>query len=145
MICFMPYPDFIQTAQCLDRQRLGKQRLEALHILKASLGYVKPYKSYASIRQWKGYLKALCHYGIIICMEWVERGYIDNQEPIFKIIDHQDLRYDELIMPPWLGNEQYHSNQRARLLDKNFEWYKQFGWEEEPTSEYWFPEELYQK
>ena len=37
MQTFLPYDDFEKTAQCLDRLRLGKQRVETLQILKALL------------------------------------------------------------------------------------------------------------
>ncbi len=145
MITFMPYSNFIQSVGCLDRQRLGSQRREALHILKASLGYVKPYKSYSAIKMWKGYLKALCQYGILACQEWTERGYKDNQEVIFRVIDYADLRYEPLILPKWVGCQRYHDNQKARLLYKNPQWYSQYNWDVEPTDTYWFPESLYAK
>lgn len=35
MQTFLPFPDFKQSAQCLDNKRLGKQRVECLQILKA--------------------------------------------------------------------------------------------------------------
>lgn len=35
MQTFLPYEDFEQTASVLDRQRLGKQRVETLQLLKA--------------------------------------------------------------------------------------------------------------
>ncbi len=34
MITFLPYPNFFDSAACLDRARLGKQRIEAYQILK---------------------------------------------------------------------------------------------------------------
>ena len=35
MQTFLPYPDFRQSAACLDYRRLGKQRVEGVQILKA--------------------------------------------------------------------------------------------------------------
>ena len=35
--------------------------------------------------------------------------------------------------PTWLGDEEFHSCHRAVLLGKNYDWYKQFGWEEIPA------------
>jgi len=35
MQTFLPYQNFTKSAQCLDRQRLGKQRVEAWQILQA--------------------------------------------------------------------------------------------------------------
>ena len=32
MQTFLPYPDFLDSAQCLDYRRLGKQRVEAMQI-----------------------------------------------------------------------------------------------------------------
>jgi len=32
MNTFLPYPDFVKSAQCLDYRRLGKQRVEAWQI-----------------------------------------------------------------------------------------------------------------
>jgi hypothetical protein len=32
---FLPYPDFAASAQALDQRRLGKQRVEALQVLRA--------------------------------------------------------------------------------------------------------------
>jgi len=47
---FLPYPDFKQSAACLDYRRLGKQRVEGVQILKAILGEKslngKPYKGW---------------------------------------------------------------------------------------------------
>jgi hypothetical protein len=92
---------------------------------------------------WSGAEKALCLYGLEACREWVNRGYRDNQELIFMLIDIQELKNKKLIYPRWLGNEKFHSNQRARLLNKNFAWYSQFGWQESPSDTYWFPEDQY--
>ena len=37
MQTFLPYPDFVKSAQCLDYRRLGKQRVEAKQILEINL------------------------------------------------------------------------------------------------------------
>lgn len=37
MQTFLPYPEFIKSAQCLDNKRLGKQRVEAKQILEINL------------------------------------------------------------------------------------------------------------
>lgn len=44
MQTFLPYPDFKKSAQCLDYQRLGKQRLECKQILQTLA--LKKYKEY---------------------------------------------------------------------------------------------------
>jgi hypothetical protein len=127
----------------LDYKRLGKQRSEALQILKALLGMVKHYKSQPQARAWSGYESALCEYGIVCCEEWKNRGYVDNTKIIFEMIKFQRLKGKEVIMPKWVGYEPFHSNQRSRLLYKNYNWYSQFDWKEEPLEDYYFPEHLY--
>lgn len=49
---FLPYPDFAQSAQCLDRQRLGKQRVEVLQLLKALKGESKGWKNHPAAKMW---------------------------------------------------------------------------------------------
>lgn len=139
IITFHPFADHHKSAQVLDYRRLGNQRQEALQILKALLGIVGSYKSIPAERSWRDYERALCEYGIIICEEWIRRGYVDNTKIIFEIIRFQRLEYRPIIDPPWIGNERYHANQRAILLGKNFNWYSQFRWLEQPTDTYWFP------
>lgn len=139
MITFHPFPDHYKSAQLLDYRRLGRQRQEALQILKALLGMVGSYKSIPAERSWRGYEAALCDYGIIICKEWRDRGYVDNTGIIFEIIRFERLKCKPIINPPWIGNERYHSNQRAILLGKNYNWYSQFNWKEQSTDTYWFP------
>ena len=55
MQTFLPYPDFKQSAACLDYRRLGKQRVEGVQILKKILGEKslngKPYKGWLTTQQ----------------------------------------------------------------------------------------------
>jgi len=70
---------------------------------------------------------ALKHYTNIIIQEWITRGYNNNME-----------FYDtgKIIMPDWIGNEKFHSSHRANLLRKDYEYYSQFGWTENPEKPY---------
>jgi hypothetical protein len=144
-ITFHPYASFEKSAKVLDYKRLGKQRQEALHVLKCLLGMAKPYKSHGAMNAWRGYEPALCEYGIVICSEWISRNYEDNTKHIFQEIRYDRLRFHDIVLPKWIGYEPYHSNQRARLLYKDPIWYDQFGWTEKPTKLYEFPEHLYRK
>jgi hypothetical protein len=38
MQTFLPYPDFRKSAEVLDRQRLGKQRVEGLQLINSLAG-----------------------------------------------------------------------------------------------------------
>ena len=43
--------------------------------------------------------------------------------------------------PWWLGNEEFHSSHRQTLLSKNPQHYGEYGWQEAPKYEYWWPTE----
>ncbi len=128
MQTFLPYASFPESAACLDRQRLGKQRLEARQILECLLGLSHlRWSSHPAIRMWRGHEAALALYGTEICLQWRKRGYRDQQLSWFQSLA------DRVIFPPWLGHPPFHASHRSCLLAKNFSWYSQWGWRELPT------------
>jgi len=134
---FLPYPDFARSASVLDRQRLGKQRLEALHLLRKlrGLAHGPGWTNHPALRMWRGHEEALAEYGMAICAEWRARGYVDNLLPEFV-----RLRGDApATLPAWFGDERLHASHRSNLLRKFPEWYSQFGWREGPELPYWWP------
>src|SRR5690349_8936800 len=135
MITFLPYPDFRECALCLDKKRLGKQRIEAYDILKQNVYNYNPPKI-PIYKMWKGYDEALICYGIQICQVWRDYGYADTFLEKFhslskadKILTQEDLKKLNLL-PSWLGNNDLHASHRATLLAKKKDFYKQFGWTE---------------
>lgn len=146
MQTFLPLSDFTQSARCLDRFRLGKQRVETLEIL-VTLSETKPiwmtsdwfsrcisHNRHPAVLMWKGYETSLSMYGVAVCLEWERRGYRDRLE--HKIASYQTRRNK---LPPWLGKTKFHSSHRSNLLRKNYEHYSQFGWKESANLEYWWP------
>ena len=134
MQTFLPHESFEKSAQTLDWRRLGKQRVEGMQIINAITGKKrkdgKPYKGWINHPcsvMWKDYVPALKHYTNVIIQEWITRGYNNNME-----------FYDtgKIIMPDWIGNEKFHSSHRANLLRKDFDYYSQFGWTENPERPY---------
>lgn len=140
MQTFLPYSDFAHSALCLDMRRLGKQRVECFQILQTLIGKSNGWKNHPAVKMWRGHEMSLCTYGMVICSEWSSRGYKDNM--FNRIADiYTDLFYSNACCenPSWLGVEKFHSSHRAALLFKNYEWYKQFNWAEEPKLEYYWP------
>lgn len=78
MQTFLPYSDFKQSAQCLDNKRLGKQRVEALQILKAITDPSYGWQNHPAVKMWRGYEHALSKYALEICDEWIKRGFKDT-------------------------------------------------------------------
>ncbi len=132
MITFLPYANFTQSAQTLDRQRLGKQRIEALQIFKTLLQRedIPPPKwiNHPACLMWAGYEYDLCRYGYEICKEWKRRKYIDNLQQKFQVakeIMHRLLYLSDL--PQWSENEELHRSHRLMLWKKDPYYYNQFA------------------
>lgn len=132
MQTFLPYPSFAESAKVLDRQRLGKQRVEVLQILRTLTGISDSWKNHPAVLMWQYYKVALALYGLEICDEWTARGYKDTcLVKIKEIIS--PYNYGAAYYPFWLGDENFHASHRAALLYKDYNYYSQFGWEEKPA------------
>lgn len=117
MQTFLPYDSFQKSARSLDRQRLGKQRVEVYQILRAINGETKGWRNHPATNMWRGYEKTLVVYGLAVCHEWMARGYVDNMqnrigEYFYKFPDAADHR------PSWLGDPQFHLSHQSNLIRK---------------------------
>ena len=118
MQTFLPFSNFFDSAQCLDRSRLGKQRVEAKQIINAInqgpkvlydcnikkciygpipailLPHTKlrvtPWYSHTCTQIWLRHKHALAQYAATVCKVWRSRGYEDSLLPWFEqIIDSE--------------------------------------------------------
>jgi hypothetical protein len=112
---FLPYADFKKTAECLDNKRLGKQRVEALTILRVLAGEVKGWRHHPAVLMWKGYENALVAYGLAICDEWIRRGFKDRCRA--RILCYK--KKGRTTKPPWLGDPEFHRSHQSNLVRKN--------------------------
>lgn len=142
MQTFLPSPCFVDSAYCLDRLRLGKQRVEVLQILQTLIDG-GGWAHHPAVRMWERSPLVLAAYGHAICAEWVERGYRDTiSGKITQLVMKDAWRLAPLPgRPRWLGDPAFHESHRQALLVKNFEWYAPFFQAtEKPTSyEYIWP------
>jgi len=118
MQTFLPYPDFTESARVLDRQRLGKQRVETMQITKALLVPGAGWSNHPATRMWRGHEGALLDYQIAVCTEWTNRGYKDSC-----LGKTTDLAAEHGVAPggappPWLGDEAFHLSHRSNLVRK---------------------------
>lgn len=126
MQTFVPLPDIRESARTLDRQRLGKQRVEALQIARAIL-YGGGWAHSPAAGMWRGYGAALCSYGMIICEEWIARGYRDTCLPKFVELYQVMLDAGESgRYPSWWGDESVHISHQSNLVRKDAAHYRQF-------------------
>ena len=151
MQTFLPYADFRRSAAVLDIKRLGKQRVEVLQILNCldPLYSRKGWNNHPAVKMWRSYETALILYGLVVCDAWIKKGYKDTcYEKIFLKLQTDISRSDleislakrsRLFLPPWFGNEPFHSSHRSNLLRKDPVWYGQFGWAEPDDLPYVWP------
>lgn len=122
MQTFLPYSDFVKSAEVLDTKRLGKQRVEVLQLLNS---FHKPnykgWKNHPAREMWRGYENGLVEYGLAVCQVWKARGYKDTCYE--KIQAWQDST-KPTEFPSWIGREDIHQSHKSKLIQKAPEFYK---------------------
>ena len=143
MQTFLPYDSFAESARCLDRQRLGKQRVECKQLLLAlgvQVGEHKPtdssWANHPAAKMWRGCELALAHYAVMVCSEWRRRGYSDTLLDQFAALLYS---LPAGPVPSWVGSDAFHASHRSNLLRKDRSWYGQFGWSEQDDLPYVWP------
>ena len=148
MQTFLPYPDFAASAAVLDDRRLGKQRVEALQVLRALTRPTYGWKRHPAVRMWQGHAEAVAAYGLAVCDEWVRRGWADTcAATIGTDLAEAGLpaprRQAELAraerLPAWLGDDRLHRSHRSALLRKDPAFYRPRFPEADPELPYFWP------
>ena len=117
MQTFLPYHDIKQSVKVLDRQRLGKQRVEGMQILHTLIGVSDGWSNHPAVLMWKGHEAALCKYTIECCNEWTRRGYVDNIKPrVMSILEYCFQSNDTL---PDYFDDEFHLSHQSNLVRKD--------------------------
>ena len=128
MQTFLPYADFAASAHVLDDRRLGKQRVEALQVLRALTRETYGWKHHPAVLMWVGHESALAAYGVAVCEAWVARGHADTCAATMAADlgaaglpppGHQADVAAAGMLPPWLGDERVHRSHQAALVRKD--------------------------
>ncbi|MFF7365052.1 MSMEG_6728 family protein [Streptomyces sp. NPDC008125] len=136
MQTFLPYPDFRRSARVLDVRRLGKQRVEAVQVLRGLTVPGYGWRHHPAVRMWTGYEEALVRYGLDVCEVWADEGRADTCAATL-LVDlaasrgrtRVRVRSEEALaeageLPPWLGEEAFHLSHRSALVRKDPEHYR---------------------
>lgn len=125
---FLPYPDYMLSAQVLDSKRLGKQRLEVvqiLNVLHEVEGSNMGWRNHPAVKMWRGCELQLCEYGLVMVETWKARGYRDTCEK--KLAQHLDwAEGGNMLKPTWFGDIDFHRSHQSNLLRKDPEYYGTF-------------------
>jgi hypothetical protein len=129
MQTFLPESDFHRSALLLDRRRLGKQRVEALQVLRGLIIPDYGWRRHPAVRMWVGYEEALVRYGLEICRVWRDQGHQDScaASLVSQLAAHRPgtaVRDQAALaaageLPPWLGDEPFHVSHRSALVRKD--------------------------
>jgi hypothetical protein len=167
MQTFLPYKSFEKSAKCLDYRRLGKQRVEAWqiyqtlqkikernrqcksksfkewcinrenHMIVLHGWYNVAWEYHPIVKMWYNYEDVLLRYGLVMCNEWIRRGYKDTMKERFL---SEICRLGYLLKkddyPNWLRNRKFHASHRSNLLRKDKKYYKKFNWKEKSNLPY---------
>jgi hypothetical protein len=130
---FLPHPDFERSARALDLRRLGKQRVEALQVLRALTREGYGWQHHPAVRMWRGHAEALARYGLVCCAVWAERGFADTCATSIR----EDLGTVGLsaprpqaalaaagLLPGWLGDPDLHRSHQSALVRKDPDHYR---------------------
>lgn len=134
MQTFLPYADFAATARVLDPRRLGKQRVEALQVLRALTVPGYGWRHHPVVRMWMGHEEALTRYGLEICRQWSAAGHRDtcaaslNAEFESAMGTAAPRTQSELAragaLPSWLGDPELHRSHQSALVRKDPGYYR---------------------
>jgi hypothetical protein len=130
MQTFLPVADFDQSARLLDSPRLGKQRVEALQVLRALELPDYGWASHPVVTMWRGRTAGLVVYGLAMVRAWRERGFADSTEALIAEFapDAATMSQAEAaaagLLPSWVGNDELHRSHRSNLLAKEPAFYR---------------------
>lgn len=126
MQTFLPYASFSASAAALDPPRLGKQRVETLQLLKANTIADYGWRHHPAAKMWRGRLPALVSYGLAMTDAWIALGNADTVRPQLLEFapDVDGVPQEELAMPAWLGDPDFHLSHRSNLVRKDPVFYR---------------------
>lgn len=121
MQTFLPFPSLVDSAACLDRSRLGKQRVENMQLMSALLVPGAGWSNHPAARMWAGHEGVLLAYQRRICEEWTSRGYRDTcwVKTLAIFGPPENVSRHVWDPPPWFGNPAFHLAHRSNLVRKD--------------------------
>jgi hypothetical protein len=132
--------DFQSTAGLLDRQRLGKQRVEGLQILRTLSGLSTGWQNHPAVRMWRGNEISLAHYTLLMCETWSDRGYRDTcADKVREMFPDIDVQRWDVLPPWWLDDDQVTLSHQSNLVRKFPEHYGPLWPTVPPTIPYHWP------
>jgi hypothetical protein len=126
---FLPCASFVDSARVLDPKRLlGKQRVEALQIIRALTRENYGWQHHPATLMWRGHEEALGRYGLTMAEAWTALGFgdtcADTMRADLAAAGVRRIRSEAALaragkLPPWLGDEALHRSHQSALIRKD--------------------------
>jgi hypothetical protein len=130
---FLPYEDFERSMAVLDRRRLGKQRVEALQVVRGLTVPGYGWRNHPAVKMWSGWLEALGAYGLACAGAWVAGGFADTCAVTITAdlaaagLPHVRTQAELAAageLPDWLGDADFHRSHQSALVRKDPDHYR---------------------
>jgi hypothetical protein len=130
---FLPFADFERSARALDPRRLGKQRVEAIQIVRGLTVSGYGWRHHPAVKMWRGCEEALGRYGLTCAAVWVELGHADTTADTIArdlatagvtAIRTQAELSAAGALPEWLGDPAFHHAHQSALVRKDPDFYR---------------------
>lgn len=119
MQTFLPYPEFSQSAEVLDKKRCWKQVVEAKQIISVLEGTSTAWRNHPAVKMWEGRVFCLkCYFNEFLYVS-IKKHKINTTMSFFP----NCFKWEEPDEPWWLGNENFHRAMRSRLIEKDEAFY----------------------
>lgn len=141
MQTLLPYADFSLTAKVLDNNRLSHQVINDCTKLYDCEG---PLIKHPTFLMWQGYLYAFCMYAYTLACELHSRRVLIPQhgQRWVEYWEKERDNFEDISVPPWLGDERVHKSHRQNLLRKDWEHYGPIFLHDVEGDIYWVPRML---
>lgn len=125
MQTFVTHPNPSVTAMELDRQRLGKQRVEAIQIAQSLLGISTGWRNHPAVHMWRGYEQFLIHnYIPAIMNRWIQLGYRNDGCYSHHLILSRMVSKINIERPHWFFDDSFIRSHKSNLIRKKPEHYQ---------------------
>lgn len=119
MQTFLPYPDFQKSAEVLDKKRCWKQVVEAKQIINVLEGKMEAWKNHPAVKMWKGHEELLkCYYNVFLKFCIIKHNINAKLTSL-----EFDVDSEKFYVPWWMCNDNFHRAMRARLIEKDRDFY----------------------
>ncbi|MDQ4055263.1 MAG: MSMEG_6728 family protein, partial [Actinomycetota bacterium] len=111
-----------------DARRLGKQRVEALQVVRGLTVPGYGWRHHPAVKMWRGHEEALGCYALLSCEVWTELGHADTCAATICLdlaaagitsVRSQDELAGAGALPSWLGDEDFHRAHQSSLVRKD--------------------------